>query len=738
MAGVVFGSGIGALLRMYRRRLDLTIERLSEASGVSDRTISDIERGVSTGPQPRTVAALADALRLLPEERDSFLAAARAGRVPTTPTEGVVASPNRAVDFSGRADERALLTSMLRPSPEASGPAAPIVVTGPPGVGKTTLALECLNDVTRDDLLFVDLQGFKVAALSPLHVLQALLRQVSGPSAEFLTLDEASAAWRGLTSSAPFAVLLDNAASEPQVRPVLTAKGDVRVVVTSRRTLAGLEGARRVTLGPLRRSDSVAFLRRSITDGQEADGDLDEIARFCADLPLALRIAAARIASRPQWTVQDYANRLRLEDDRLHHLVAGDLNVESTFALSYMALESESREFFRSLALLRGSSFDAAMAAAISGFSPGRSTDLLDELVDLGLLESLGRERYRLHDLLRIFAGERLRREESDEAVMAKRDRLLQWILDTTTSAGRTYGCDERTPGPKGYRPAPAARQWLLTETAYWIDAIREAARRGRHEDVCRVVEALLDFSGRVASGVDWLMLLELATASSRHLGDTARLARSLNDLGGRFTILGDADRARSTLQEAMGVAEAIGDTHELGCALLEFSELEDEGGDAATAATLAARARDIFRQRGEIDPEIRARTRLAKALSSYDRPAARTECRTTVALLDTPDLWPVTRVHALTGLARSLLIIGEWEDALAISERFVGEAALFSDEPDFLARALRHRGFAQLGLGRPDEARVDLEAAVGIARPYAPSWWTAEIDKTLEELRGA
>jgi len=736
------GTGLGSLLRAFRQRLDLTIERLSQASGVSERTISDIERGVSAAPQPRTVAALADALSLLPEERESFLATARAARVALTPPDrGLASRPNRAVDFSGRADERALLTSMLESS--ADEPAAPtaVVVTGPPGVGKTTLALECLHDVSDDRILFVDLQGFKVAALSPLQVLQALLRQASGRSAEFLTLDDASIAWRGLTSSSPIAVLLDNAASEAQVRPVLAATG-VRVVVTSRRTLAGLEGARRITLGPLLRDDSIAFLRRSISKGQEVDGDLDEIARYCADLPLALRIAGARIASRPNWSVEDYAARLRLEDDRLRHLVAGDLNIESTFALSYTTLDAETQEFFRGLALLRGSSFGGTMASAIHDSDPGHGSDLLDELVDLGLVESLGGERYRLHDLLRIFASDRLRWEEAEDSFAAKRDRLLQWTLDTTASAGESYERDARTHGASGYVPDPAARRWLLTESAYWTDGIREAARLGRHDDVCRVVDAVLDFSSRVAAGVDWTALMQLAVTSARIEGDAAVIARFLDALAaGQLNTLGEVEQARATALEGLHIAQAMGDDdselgHALvGHALVGYARAEGRAGNVAEGRALATQGRDVFRGRGELDFEIRARTVIVGS-SMSDREAVRVECRRILALLDSAEIWPITKVHALTDMARALLTIELWDDAWLVSERFVAEAVLFTDEPDFLARAYRHRGFAALGLGRLDGARADLEAAVGIARSYAPPWWTAEIDATLERLR--
>jgi hypothetical protein len=174
---------------------------------------------------------------------------------------------------------------------------------------------------------------------------------------------------------------------EEQVRPVLTASHPVRVVLTSRRSLAGLEGSRRVVLGALARPDGIAFLTRMIPEPQRTRGDLDELAQLCSDLPLALRIAGNRITSRPAWTVEDYTARLRAEATRLRHLVAGDLRVASTFALSFEALTPRSQLVFRSIPLITGSSFRADMVASMHPFDDQTTAEILDELTDLALLE---------------------------------------------------------------------------------------------------------------------------------------------------------------------------------------------------------------------------------------------------------------------------------------------------------------------------------------------------------------
>ena len=142
-----------------------------------------------------------------------------------------------------------------------------------------------------------------------------------------------------------------------------------------------------------------------------------------------------------------------------------------------------------------------------------------------------------------------------------------------------------------------------------------------------------------------------------------------------------------------------------------------------------------VVRRSGAIDVEIEIRSWLLAALRPHDSSEVHAECRRIVDMLDLPDLWPISKVHGMTAAARALLDLQAWEEAFDLSDRFVREAVLFLDEPDFLARAYRHRGFAHLGLGNSAAARADLEAALAIARSFAPAWWTAEIDAALAGL---
>jgi hypothetical protein len=309
--------------------------------------------------------ALADALVLSAADREELLAAARNGRRTLRDTGAIDLEPHRLPDFIGREIEILAVVEQLA---HPTGPtAAPVVLCGAPGVGKTSIAVEAMHrcGTSTPTRLFLDLGGVDLVPLTPLQVLQSLLRQFTGDADLPKSLGEAAVAWRTAVAASPVAVLLDDAANESQIRPVLTPGRQAVVVVTSRRDLAGIEGARRLTIGPLPRREAVGLLRHIVPAAQARTGDLDELARLCDDIPLALRVAGNRLAAQPSWTVEDLARRLRGEERRLRALVAGDLAVESAFGLSYQHLAEPSRSLFRWLSLLGGASFDERLAGAV-------------------------------------------------------------------------------------------------------------------------------------------------------------------------------------------------------------------------------------------------------------------------------------------------------------------------------------------------------------------------------------
>ncbi|BBH67938.1 hypothetical protein ACTI_46230 [Actinoplanes sp. OR16] len=392
------------------------MEQLSERSGVSARAISDMERERSVAPQRRTVQALAEALELPETDQPAFLAAARAGRPRPTATvpAGCCALPRPVPDFTGRDRELARLTQVATSAGPAPAAAPVVTVSGAAGTGKTTLAVQAAHLLSTGfpgGTLFLDLRGMDARPAGAPETLARLL-SAFGVRDEEIPADGTDRAgmYRELLHHRRVLVVLDNVADESQVRPLLPGPGPSLTVITSRRLLAGLEGVHRLNLAQLPAGDATALLRRII--GDREPGAVDEVSELCGRLPLALRIAGNRLMSRPHWTVRHLADRLSDERRRLDQLIAGDLRIAAAFSLSYTQLSPQARRLFRRLSPAPVADFDASLAASLDPADPESIEDALDELVELSLLQAHVDGRYRFHNLIRLFARERLIEEE--------------------------------------------------------------------------------------------------------------------------------------------------------------------------------------------------------------------------------------------------------------------------------------------------------------------------------------
>jgi transcriptional regulator with XRE-family HTH domain/predicted ATPase len=422
--------GFGEVLRGHRRAARLTLEQLAELSGVSARTLSDMERGRSRGPQHRTVTALADALALDEDARKQLVELARDGRLRDhwTRPAGLCELPRLVDDFTGRAAELVWMSELVYAE---SAPGAGVVglITGSGGMGKTTLAIRAahlLRPSFPGGVFFLDLLGMSPRPAAPADALVLLLRAL-GRADEQIPADVPGRAsvYRSLLRDRRALIVLDNAGSEEQVRPLLPGAGASQALITARRLLAGLEGVRRLGLGPLSPPEATELLTGIL--GQRAARDeepaLEQLATLSEGMPLALRIIGNRLVSRPGWDPAELAARLTDEEHRLEQFKAGDLKIATAFAMSYEQLGETARRVFRRLALVPGPDFDADLAAVAGEVPAEVAWDALDELVDLGLLLDSAAGRYRFHDLVRLFARTRLEEEESPaerEAVAAR------------------------------------------------------------------------------------------------------------------------------------------------------------------------------------------------------------------------------------------------------------------------------------------------------------------------------
>lgn len=534
--------GFGEVLRGHRHAARLTLEQLAQVSGVSARTLSDMERGRSKGPQHRTVTALADALVLEGDTREQLIELARDGRLRDywTRPAGACELPRLVDDFTGRPTELAWI-SELAYAESSRGAGVVGLITSSGGMGKTTLAVRAahmLRPSFPDGVFFLDLFGMSPQPMAAGDALRLLLRALGVADKQVPgDVQGRASLYRSLLRDRRVLVVLDNAGSEEQVRPLLPGGGTGRVLITARRLLAGLEGVRRLVLKPLELPEATELLTGILGDRAASDGEpaLTRLAQLCEGLPLALRIAGNRLVSRPGWDAAELAARLADEERRLDQFTAGDLKVASAFGMSYEQLADSARRVFRRLAVVPGRDFDAALAAVAGGMSARDAWDALDELVDLGLLQDSAAGRYRFHDLVRRFARERL-----DEESLAEREaltgRMTSWLLRMATMAGRWFEPGFGRPA----RPDPDlavmssaadAELWLRVDVDNWLGALRSAAVSGQHRMVLDCAESMHWFSNRWPHASHWHEVFTLGAEAAAALGDLAQQAAQLNYL---------------------------------------------------------------------------------------------------------------------------------------------------------------------------------------------------------------
>jgi tetratricopeptide (TPR) repeat protein len=360
-------------------------------------------------------------------------------------------------------------------------------------------------------------------------------------------------------------VVLDDAADAAQVRPLLPGTHRALTLITSRRRMVDLETARVLSLDLLPHRDAVALFATVVGDDRPANEPdvVDEVVELCGRLPLALRIAAARLRSRPTWTVRHLAQRLR---QGLGELSVGDRSVAATFALSHDHLTTGQRRLFRLLGLVPGTDFDAFAAAALAGIREAEADRLLEELVDVHLLEQPTPSRYQFHDLLREHARAVALETDSDAERAEAVARLFDYYLHTSTAAGRPLG--STAPEPRiTYPPANApefadggeALAWLGGEHANLVSAVLHAADHGPHAHAWELTQALWRFYFIRGHVDDWITTHRAALRAARALADPFAEAEVLKSLGTAHWQARKLPEALEHYQRALALYREIG-----------------------------------------------------------------------------------------------------------------------------------------------------------------------------------
>ncbi|MFI6638137.1 tetratricopeptide repeat protein [Streptomyces sp. NPDC050504] len=459
-----------------------------------------------------------------------------------------------------------------------------VVVNGPAGVGKTTLARRWLLGIADDfpgGQLYADLLGHAPGGpAAPGEVLGQFLRSL-GITRVPVELGEAAALWRSVTAGSRIAVLLDDAVSAAQVRPLLPGTDHALVVVTSRGRLTGLgvDGASFQPVDPFSTRDTVELLRRRVGDervSREPEA-ARQLAEACAGLPLAACVAAARVAARPRQPLAAMAGALGRDGERaLDTLrVAGERAVRGALDESYRLLTAELARGYRRLGLSPVPLLNAPIAAAACAVEEDEGGRLLDELAEVNLLEDLGPDlrtgldRYRFHDLVKVHAGLLAARSETPADSAAAVRRVVELYLHTATAAEalltpshRTLARDYEpplTPEPPFTDPAGALR-WLDAERAHLMAALRTAARSGWDHTAWQLADAMWPLFLRLRPYDLWIEAHEIGLAAARRAGSRPAVSRMLTSGGGGLRNAGRHDEAVEWFGQALEGAREDGD----------------------------------------------------------------------------------------------------------------------------------------------------------------------------------
>ncbi|MFJ4091002.1 tetratricopeptide repeat protein [Kitasatospora sp. NPDC089913] len=600
----------GTLLRQYRYSTGWTQEDLAERSGLSTHAISVLESG-RRRPRLSSVARLATALGLEPADRDRLLGAARGESEPQPagerPADHVVPRllPYAVPDFTGRRGE---VDRLLALAAGPGGPRArPLVISaidGMAGVGKTALAVHvghALADRFPDGQLFVDLRGATPGQrpLDPGAALAALLRAV-GVNENALPPDteERARLWRSRAADQRYLLVLDNAVDAAQVRPLIPGGPHCLVLVTSRRRLPGLDGAVGVPLDVLGHDEAVELFTRVAGPDRVAghDATVEEIVTRCGRLPLALRIAAARLAHHPAWTPVELLERIRRPQKLLTELSNQDQSVAAAFVESYRSLTPAQRGAFRLAALHPGEDVTPHALAALVDAPLDDTEELLESLHNHHLLVEHAAFRYTFHDLLRAFAGELLAREAATPVRRSALVRLFDHYRHTAASA-----MDVLVPLERHHRPRPPApggagggtplvfadpadaTRWLTREHANLLALTRHAAEADLPEYAADLPAILWRHLKRHLPAQEALGLGLGALRATRQLGSPAREAAALRHLGLVQYQLGDFPQALDLLHRALELQRRTGNRNgeahvlaNLGLTLTRTGRLEE------------------------------------------------------------------------------------------------------------------------------------------------------------------
>jgi DNA-binding SARP family transcriptional activator/Tfp pilus assembly protein PilF len=689
--------------------------------------------------------------------------------------------PALVAGFTGRTRELQRLSQLLDPTGAAGRPVVISAIDGMGGVGKSALAVQAAHQLIErfpDGQLYVNLHGATPGQppRTPISALGQLLRSLGlEPTAIPAEAEEAAARWRSLAAQRRLLILLDNAHDAAQVRLLLPGSPTCAVLVTSRQVLGSLDGAHLLHLDLLPQQQALALLGRLIGQQRVAaePAAAEEVVRLCGRLPLAVRIAGARLADRPTWPVRELADRLADATRRLEELTAEGLAVRAAFDVSLQALQ-HSRDgidraaaaAFGLLSLPDGPGMGVAAAARLLDQPEPTAQTLLERLVDAHLLQTPRPGRYQFHDLVRLHARQHATHQQSTKGRLDALTRLFGFYAATAWHTlalirprdHRLATADPRwTDGAPPFADELTALGWLEAERANLLSAITQAAElapaipaelpgqltralhgffsvRSYWEDCARANQTTLQLAVRTGDrdtqahalndlGVahEFLARYQQAVTSHQHslairrqLGLRQGQAASLNNLGHVHERLGNYQQAATCLQESLAINRALGHRRGQAANLGNLGMVYQRLGRHQEAIASLQESLRIFTDLGERHGVASIHSDLGRA---YERLGRYQQAVTTLqeSLATVRELGDrLGQADSLNNLGRVYQRLGRYEEAIASQQQSLHLAQELSD-PHHQVEALRDLGDALLAAGRPHHAQQAWQDALTI-----------------------
>jgi len=654
--------------------------------------------------------------------------------------------PRDLASFTGRQQE---LQELVDAAADTGGVVGIHAIGGMAGIGKTTLAVHAahrLADRFPAGQIFLPLHGHTPGQrpVDPADALASLLLTAGVAAAQIPPGVEARMAlWRDRLAGRQLLLVLDDAASSEQVRPLLPGSGGSLVLVTSRRHLSALEDARTISLDTLPPGEAAALLVRLAARPGLRPGDpaVGQITRLCGYLPLAIGMVARQLHHHPAWSAAGRAAELAAAVDRLELMAAENLSVAAAFNMSYADLTEDQQRLFRRLGLHPGPEVDDYAAAALDGTGRAAARSGLEALYDQYLLTEPVPGRYRMHDLIREHARTLADRVDPDRDRDQATGMLLDYYQHTAALADALLAPHGR-PAPGPIRPAvplitgrDQALAWVRAERASLLACLDYATGTGQH---ARIIALTAGLAGLLRQDGPWAeAITHHATAlrAAQHLGDRPGQANALNDLGDVRRLTGDHPGAVRDLEEALGISRDLEDRLGQAHALTSLGIVRLVTGDHGGAARDLEEALDIFRDLHDRPGQASALTYLGvvRMVSADYRAAAGALEEALGISRDIADR--LGQANALTNLGYVRRLTGDYPGAVGDLEEALG---IYRDIRDRRgqANALLYRGGVRQLTGDYPGAVQDLEEALGICRDIGNRLGQAHALKDLCVMR--